>query len=341
LRSPSSNASRAGRVHGEHAARRTFVIAFASSLLAAPARADDDEPTGIFQIGAGFSSDDGFVAAARVAQDDLFDTGQHLSLDARLAARLQDFRLRYGLPDLGGFELDAELFSTRRVFRGFTRDGLGGALTVGRRLDEHTRVFVRYGVEHVAVELADRITARRLQPGPPPGDGLLVTLGAGVEHSTLDDPDLPRRGTRLAVYGESADPALGSDHRFVRATAALDHARPLGPLTLRLRGRAAWIGGDAPLSERLFHDGHAEVRGYAYETVGDPRGETFEASGRIELEAPLWPALGLSVAGFADAGLRGAMSVGASLIWRSPIGVLRFDWAVPLAGDPQFLFGIE
>ena len=32
-----------------------------------------------------------------------------------------------------------------------------------------------------------------------------------------------------------------------------------------------------------------------------------------------------------------------SLIWRSPIGVLRFDWAIPLDADdhaPRFSFGV-
>ena len=36
-------------------------------------------------------------------------------------------------------------------------------------------------------------------------------------------------------------------------------------------------------------------------------------------------------------------SVGVSVIWRSPIGPLRFDWALPLDGadrDPQFFFGV-
>jgi outer membrane protein assembly factor BamA len=36
-------------------------------------------------------------------------------------------------------------------------------------------------------------------------------------------------------------------------------------------------------------------------------------------------------------------SVGVSIIWRSPIGPLRFDWALPLDGErrgAQFLFGL-
>jgi outer membrane protein insertion porin family len=82
-----------------------------------------------------------------------------------------------------------------------------------------------------------------------------------------------------------------------------------------------------------------------------------EAVGRAELEVPIWKAAGLSLAGWADAGLRYnadsmwgptdspllRRSVGFSIIWRSPIGPLRFDWAIPLDGrdrNTKFLFGL-
>jgi outer membrane protein assembly factor BamA len=112
-----------------------------------------------------------------------------------------------------------------------------------------------------------------------------------------------------------------------------------------------------PLAFRLQHEGHADVRGYPLGAggAGGAAGANLEALGRIELELPIVPKWGLSIAGFADAGLRynddaawgprGALlqrSVGLSIIWRSPIGPLRFDWAVPLDGErrgAQFLFG--
>jgi outer membrane translocation and assembly module TamA len=70
---------------------------------------------------------------------------------------------------------------------------------------------------------------------------------------------------------------------------------------------------------------------------------------RGEIEAPISRKLGLSAVGFLDAGAivdpngtSVGRSVGAGLIWRSPIGPLRLDHAVPLdgAGPPRFLFSI-
>jgi outer membrane protein assembly factor BamA len=111
-----------------------------------------------------------------------------------------------------------------------------------------------------------------------------------------------------------------------------------------------------PLSERLFHDGNVDVRGYPIGSIGSQLGDNAELLGRAELELPLIPQVGIGLAGFADAGLRyntdasfgskGSLlyrSVGASLIWRSPIGVLHFDWAVPLDAKDKslvFSFGI-
>jgi outer membrane protein insertion porin family len=325
-------------------------------------------PSGTFTVGAGYNPDEAFLAHAEIAQGDLFHTGQRLALSADVSAIRQRFLLVHEVPDLLGTGLDlrSELFNNRVVYPGFTREGAGGAVTLGKRLSRTTRVYARYRIEEVAVELSDP-AAGRMEPatmaaasaGSNLGEGLLATLGAGLEYSTLDAPMLPRHGSRLALFAERADRRLGSDHELLRASGVAEHARPLGPFTLRLHGHATAVRSrdpmGVPLALRLLHEGHASVRGYALET-GSPIGDNVEAVGRVELELPIIPKLGLSLAGFADAGLRyntdaawGARSTllqrsaGVSLIWRSPIGPLRFDWAVPLDGDRrelQFLFGL-
>jgi len=347
-------------------------FASASALVAlagAPAFADDapvavvegdsprpPNPTGTFEVGAGLSPDEGFLAHAAVAQPDLFRTGQRLALTADLSAIRQRAALIYDLPLLPHLELHTELVTQRRDFGPFVREGTGGELGLVGRLDRHTRIYGRYRVEAVRTSLdaADR------KPSELPamtdhalGNGTIATLGVGLVHDTLDERWLPRRGTRFELFTDRADRRWGSDYTFERIGGSFDHARSLGPLTLRLHGHAASIRGDVPLSERLQHDGHAEVRGYALDSL--PRlGSNVEAVGRVELETPSWK--GLSIAGWADAGLREnadpmyggsspllQRSVGFSIIWRSPIGPLRFDWAVPLDGDKrdrQFLFGL-
>jgi len=325
-------------------------VALATAWLATsnPARADD-APTGTFEIGAGYSSDEGFLAQARIAQPDLFHTGQGLSVSALISALREDFVLGYDVPNLLGSDLDlhAELFDRSHTYPNvFTRESAGASLELGHRLSRATRVYVRYRVEQVH---ADPVIAARTTTPIELGNGTVSALGAGLSYSTLDMPFLPTRGTRLELYAESASPSLA------RAHAELDHARPLlgGPLTLRLHGHATFVRAPdgVPLAERLFHDGSADLVGYPIGSIGNALGDNLEASGRLELEVPLVPSAGLAIAGFAAAGYRYntdaaygpvqgmlARSVGVSLIWRSPIGPLRFDWARALDRD-GWVFG--
>lgn len=322
------------------------------------------KPTGTFTIGAGYSPDDGFLAGASIVQPDLFRTGQRLALTAEVSAIRQRFGLAYDIPNvLPAIDLHTEIVNQRRDYGAFTREGTGGELGLAYKLDRHTRIYGRYRIEEVETAL-DPLDAK---PGELPmmtaerlGNGTVATLGAGIVHDTLDHRWLPYRGTRLELFTDRAAARWGSDYTFERTGGSLDLARGLGPLTLRVHGHATYIRSSdpmgVPLSERLQHDGHAEVRGYALDSL-PPLGSNFEAVGRVELELPLWRKAGLSIAGWADAGMRqnsdamyGATgdpafqrSLGVSLIWNTPIGPLRFDVAFPLDGkdrDRQYLFGL-
>jgi outer membrane protein insertion porin family len=324
-----------------------------------PPTAEARQPTGTFEIGAGFSSDEGFVAHARVAQARLFGTGHSLSLDTTITKRRQLFVMDYSTPDLGdGVRLDAQLFNDRRQLPGFLRQGAGGSVTLSRQLTPHLRVFAGYRFEQVSAEETafdtSLVIARGLNPPPALGGGLISSVRAGVEYSSLDRADAPSSGTTAGAINEIAERRLGSDVSFDRLHAWVGHHRPVGPLTLHLDASFTQVrGASVPRTERLFLDGSSDIRGFApgslgpVDAYGRPLGGTTKLTAHAELEAPLSRKLGLSAVGFFDAGGI-ADAAGASLgrsggggrVWRSPIGPLRFDWAVPLdgAGPPRFLF---
>src|SRR5262249_39574867 len=54
-----------------------------------------ERPTGTFQIGAGFSSVENFIAQAQISQNNLFGRGQTLALQAQLSSLRQLFLLRF------------------------------------------------------------------------------------------------------------------------------------------------------------------------------------------------------------------------------------------------------
>ena len=277
-------------------------------------------PTGRFAIGAGYRTDDGFVASAEVAQDDLFGTGNALSLSTTISERRQLFLTRFVDPDLLGSQLrlTADVYNNVRQLPGFWRQASGGAVELSAPLEKHLRAFVGYRLE-------------------------LVT--------TSEDNPFTLSSSERRVAVEVADPSLGADIRLRKLDVWADHHRPLGPLTLHVGGRLSSISSsDAlgiPPSERLYLDGSSELRGFKPGALS-PLGGEHKATGRAELEVPLIPKYGLSLVGFIDAAAitdgsvtETGASVGAGLLWRSPIGPLRLDYAVPLdGGKPSWVLGV-
>jgi outer membrane protein insertion porin family len=316
--------------------------------VAAPKRA----PTGYFSIGAGYRTDDGFVASTGVGQDDLFHTGKQLSLAASISKRRQLLGARFVDPNLFGSELSLSVdgYHDRRLLPGFRRTASGGTVTLSRKYGRYWTTFVGYRFESVAVE-QDATTVAR-------GTGLTsdrLSLGAvraGYVFDNRDDPLAPRRGGRVGATLELADRSLGSDVGLLRYKAFGEVHQPLGALTLHVGGtlesvNAGGLTSGIPRSERLYLDGSSELRGYRPGQLA-PLGGNAKGTWRTELEVPVISKWGISAVGFFDAAAivgdgplhRGA-SVGAGLMWRSPIGPIRVDYAIPLdGGKPGFVIGV-
>lgn len=324
------------------------------------------EPTGTFSIGAGYSSDEGFLAAATIAQPDLFHTGHQLSMHARLSQRRELFLERYAIPELLGtqWSLSVDLYSDTRRLPAFTRAGTGAALTLAHPLGEHLRGFVSYRIEDVEIKDSSPVALRTVEPMPPLTGGLLSAVRAGWVYDTLDRHDAPLRGSNIGASLEVANGALGSDLHYAKFESWMSHHQPIGALTLHLSGSFTTLTdsfstietpGGPPRSERLFLNSSQDIRGYSPLTFGpvDSLGRAVGGDTKVlasaELEAPLVRRIGLSAIGFMDAGAlfdrhlygQAGHSVGVGLLWRSPIGALRFSWAVPLdGGKPTFCFSI-
>ncbi len=315
----------------------------------APARR---KPTGRFQIGAGFSSDESFIAQATIAQDDLFRTGQRLSLTAQISARRQLFLLGYDVPLGGGLELRTQLYAKDQLLPGFRRKAAGGSASLVAPLGDHLTGFVGFRLEQVETQATDEVIARALDPVADTPI-TIAALRAGIAYSTLDDPLLPTKGRTFGAVFEVADPRWGSDVNLAKAQVYSSFHQPLGGAILHLGATGTAIAsrdpGGVPRSERLFLDNSALIRGYAPGSLGPANGGTIMYTAKAELEVPLIRRAGISVVGFLDGGgifdRSGAGSAGTSygfgILWRSPIGPLRFDWGFPIDGGPmRFVFGI-
>lgn len=300
------------------------VLGVCVSVRRAHAEPAPRAPSGTFEVGAGYSSYEGFIARSRIEQSDLFGTGHYLALDARISEMRQDYLASYATAEsAGGLRLRAELLDSTRTLPAFTRHSASGTITLEQRLAEHLHAFAGIRDEEVMQPL----------------DLHLVVLRAGMVYET--------ERTTVGMSYELSDRRFGSDATFDRMHVWGAHHQPIGPLTLHVRGDALQMMGAVPESERVFVDGLTDARGFAPGSIA-PLGGTTKVSGSVEIEIPLWKKIGLSAVGFADAtgigdknGLAFGESVGAGLQLKTPVGTLRLDYAVPIdgGGAPRILLG--
>lgn len=193
------------------------------------------------------------------------------------------------------------------------------------------------------------------------------SVGYSLAYDTRNSKKLPTSGSSFVLTQDFA--GLGGDVRYIKSTV---DARTYFELSkdVTLVGRATagnitgWGGNDVRLLD-MFYMGGETVRGFALAGIGprdtlsanqDALGGTnyISTTAEARFNLPLVPEeIGLRGAVFADAGslfgtsrnanklpgIAGSAaslrsSVGVGLIWDSPIGPLRADYAFPLTKQP-------
>lgn len=205
------------------------------------------------------------------------------------------------------------------------------------------------------------------------GAQLVSLVGYGFTYNTLDNNRNPHSG--LIVSWRQDVAGLGGNTDFIKSTIdGRFYQEIISDVTAMLRGQAGYVaafGGQQLAIINDFFGGPNLVRGFQVNGFG-PRditpGTTMDALGgtrywaaTLELQSPipnLPKDIGLKAAVFSDAGAlwnyNGPVnfpqfgrsitlvdsqtirsSVGVGLIWESPFGPLRFDYAIPLSKDPN------
>ena len=226
--------------------------------------------------------------------------------------------------------------------------------------------------DDISVSQADidaGIVSRAIVESAKKNDGQSYTsaLGYTINYDTRNNKNKPSRGYYLELAQDVA--GLGGDVYYVRTVAEGRAYYPIADkITFvgRITGGAieGWNGEDVRLLD-LFYKGGETIRGFRPSGYGPRDGTTdalggkffYAATAEVRFPIPLLPEeLGLSAAVFADAGsLFGASdlakqldasgdvklndssklrsSVGGSLIWDSPVGPLRADFAYVLSKE--------
>lgn len=212
--------------------------------------------------------------------------------------------------------------------------------------------------------------------------GAVLTSLAGYSliYNTLDNNRAPTQGIRAELKQELA--GLGGDVNFIRSSGDIRFYHEVVPdyialLRLQAGNITGWGGKDLRFID-MYQGGPNLVRGFRQNGFGprdltpwtthDALGGTNYWAASLELQIPLYfvpKDVGIRAALFADAGsvwnYKGPTavpgesmtfsdtnavrsSVGAGLVWDSPFGPLRFDYAIPLTKQSydivqEFRFG--
>ena len=189
-----------------------------------------ERPTGTFQVGAGFSSVENFIATAQVQQANLFGNGQSLALQAQVSGLRQLVSLRFFEPYFldTDWSFSTELFDTLYVFPDFSRRSVGGSVTYGYALVQPwLRLSLTATVEEDKVDTAQVSTFFGTAPGYISifqrlplanlfNDGRTIALRPSIVFDTRDNRLFPSSGIFLQASAELASSYLASEIQFLR-----------------------------------------------------------------------------------------------------------------------------
>lgn len=193
-------------------------------------------------------------------------------------------------------------------------------------------------------------------PGPRQQSDLLFP-GINLTRQVADDELFARRGYSVTVDVHGGAEALLSETSFGRADLDSRAVWPWsdrGRLLLHGHTGAVWTDSfsDLPPSQRFFAGGDRSVRGYSFQSIGpqDAAGNTIGGEylvlGSVEADYLFYRDYGAAL--FFDAGDAFSespdlqKSAGIGLRWRSPVGMVRLDFAHPFDDpDSDFRFHLS
>jgi outer membrane protein insertion porin family len=298
-----------------------------------------ERPTGTFQVGAGFSSIENFIATAQIQQANLFGNGQSLSLQAQLSSLRQLVNIQFFEPYFldSHFSASINLYDQLRYYRDFSQSSRGGSLTFGYPLIEpELNASVTYTAEldevstdsqppllgtSTSVSVFQRLPLANLF-----NDGFTSSIRPGLTYDTRDNRLFPSSGIYLSASSELATPYLGSQNEFLRHRLTGRFYYPVfGSFVLKLNTEFGHVTSPSsegvPIFARFFLGGIYDLRGFQFRGVGprlpltsttDPNsapipnganiGGNLQYVQNLELEFSIVESVGLKGVIFTDAG---------------------------------------
>jgi outer membrane protein insertion porin family len=299
-----------------------------------------ERPTGTFQVGAGFSSVENFIATAQIQQANLFGNGQSLSLQGQFSSLRQLVNINFFEPYFldSKFNASISLYDQQRYYRDFAQASLGGSVTLGYPLiapELYASISYTGSRDTVSTDRQPPLLGtstsisvfQRLPLANLFNDGFTSSLRPGLTYDTRDNRLFPTSGVYISASTEFAGKYLGSENEFIRHKVTGRFYYPIGfaGLVLKLNTEFGHVTSPSregvPIFARFFLGGIYDLRGFSFRSVGprlpltastDPNslpignganiGGNLQYYQNLELEFPIVESVGLKGVLFTDAG---------------------------------------
>jgi outer membrane protein insertion porin family len=318
-----------------------------------------EKPTGSVSLGAGFSSTEKVALTFGIQQENAFGSGNYLAVQVNTSKYNRNYVVSTTDPYFtqNGISRSIDLFHrTTRPYLGdlnaysLVNSGIG--LRFGVPVTETDRVFVGANFEQTQIVAGTGLpTAYKDYAAKFGSTSTALPLTLGWARDGRDSALVPTRGS---LQSFTADVSVAGDVRYARSNYKFQQYIPLSKkYTFAFNTDLGWgqglKGQEYPLFKNFYVGGLGSVRGFEQSTLG-PKSDGVYLGGakkmvfNAEFITP-FPGAGndktLRMFGFMDAGyafkdtenvsfsaLRASAGIGLS--WISPMGPLRFSYAVPV-----------
>ena len=325
-----------------------------------------EKPTGNITLGAGFSSYEKVALTFGITQENAFGSGNFLAVQVNTSRYNRNIVLSTTDPYFTENGISRTLDVFHRTTRPYYGDlnaykivNTGVGMRFGVPVTERDIVFVGANLERSGVREGTGLPDIYL---PYLGDRTAVPLTLGWSRDGRDSALVPTRGLYQRFF---SDWSVAGDSRYVRTNYQFQQYIPLTKkFTFAFNTDLGWgkglNGQDYPIFKNFYVGGLGSVRGYQQSTLGYSQqasatntnpvytGGAKKVVFNAEMIGP-FPGAGndktLRMFAFMDAGyayreqdpirlneLRSSYGVGLS--WISPMGPLRFSYALPINQQP-------
>jgi outer membrane protein insertion porin family len=309
----------------------------------------EEQATGTFSIGAGYSSVENLMLMGEISQRNFLGKGQSLSFKGILGSETNRYSLNFVEPYFRDTRLllGIEMYSWEQEYDDYTKESTGGAVRFGYPLTDDLSAFIKLRMDDTDISDYSDNASTIIK------DSIDIhvtrSISTGFAYDTRDDYYNPAHGWNNRASVEYAGGLMGGDSAFVKLEGDVSYYHPIWKAIIgHVRGGIGYVtegsGGRLPIYEKFFLGGIDSVRGFKYGRIspidpetGDRIGGEYNGFMQLETIFPLLKNMGLNGVCFLDMGNVWAKdsgydlgdlrkSLGLGVRWLSPMGPLRIEW---------------